>query len=990
MERKVFEKPGSSYRGKPFWAWNGKIEKEELDFQINCLKEMGFGGAFLHSRTGLETDYMSEEWLGLIGYAAERLKQKGMEAYLYDEDRWPSGTCGGEVTRRKEFRAKSMIYEEITDWTKYIRPENFLGLFAVETEGRGVKSYRKISSPKEAEEGEKVLCFRYIYMSGDSFYNGYTYADTMNRKATERFIELTHEKYKKSLGDKFGKEIIGIFTDEPHRGPLLNGFGRKEKEKEIEIPYTYKLFKEFEQRKGYKIEDRLPLLWFGKTGEPFCKEMYDFIEVEEELFLENFAEPYYEWCKRNNLLVTGHVLHEDNLASQTTMCGSVMRYYEYMDYPGMDNLCEENYAYNVPALVRSVARQLGKKFVLDELYAATGWKMRLADYKHTGDWQSVTGVTLRCPHLSWYTMKGEAKRDYPASILHQSAWYKDFSAVEDYFSRIHYLMTLGESTIDTAIINPVESAWGLTNEYAYKDCFAATQPLYQRIEKEYYELYKGLLLRGAETDYIDEGLFSKYGTAENGGIRCGKAIYKKIILNGNLNLRSTTLKALKEFLKEGGKVYVVGGLPRYLDGIAHDFRKDLDGAIKTDFNVEKVYACICDGKTETGDGRLIVAKRKTETEEILLFLNATKENFDATIRIRTPLNCIRLDLRTGGFEAMDYIRKGQELVVKRHFEKDEELALLLTQEPEPPREGDKKYIPVQMPESFDYSLDEPNFLVLDNAEFYLNGEKQGYDYVLNIDRKTREKFGLEVRHAEMIQPWFKKKYFPELDKKYCRLSLIFCFDCESIPEDAGIMTEEYRNTEIFLNGQKIDVSMPKRTKIDNCFRITDIPPDLFRKGENEIEISFDFYENTNIEGIFLCGKFGVRKGEKKDTIVSLPEKLKFGDICLQGLPYYGGRVKLSAPIPCGEYFLKTEEVSCAVAYINGKIMAFPPYKTEIDVDNGKLLIELVMTRNNLFGCSDENGNHNRVLPQGLCFPVELYKIKNEKNPKTLKTKEGKM
>ena len=864
--------------------------------------------------------------------------------------------------------------EEITDRTKYIRSENFLGLFAVETEGRGVKSYRKISCPKEAEEGEKVLSFRYIYMQMDSFYNGYTYIDTMNREATERFIELTHERYKRSLGDKFGKEITGIFTDEPHRGPLLNGFGRKEKDKEKEIPYTYALFKEFEKRKGYKIEDRLPLLWFGKTGEPFCKEIYDFIEVEEELFLENFAKPYYEWCKRNNLLVTGHVLHEDNLASQTTMCGSVMRYYEYMDYPGMDNLCELNYAYNVPALVRSAARQLGKKFVLDELYAATGWKMRLADYKHTGDWQSATGVTLRCPHLSWYTMKGEAKRDYPASILHQSAWYKDFSSVEDYFARMHYLMTLGESAVDTAIINPVESTWGLTNEYAYKDYFAATQPLYQRIEKEYYELYKGLLLRGAEVDYIDEGLFSKYGTAENGGIRCGKAVYKKIILNGNLNLRSTTLKALKEFIKEDGKVYVVGEMPCYLDGEAHDFTDELSGAVKTDFDVEKVYEYIRDIEVETGERRLIVSKRVMGEEKIILFLNSSREeSFNAEIVVRTNLNCMEIDLRTGEYRAAEYIRTNEGLKIKKHFDRDEEYVLFLTRMEEPLREEKRAGKAVSLPESFDYSLDEPNFLVLDNAEFYLNGEKQGYDYVLNIDRKTREKFGLEVRHAEMIQPWFKKKYFPELDKKYCRLSLIFCFDCESIPEDAGLMTEEYRNTEIFLNGQKIDVSMPKRTKIDNCFRITDIPPDLFRKGENEIEISFDFYENTNIEGIFLCGKFGVRKGEKKDTIVSLPEKLKFGDICLQGLPYYGGRVKLSAPIPCGEYFLKIEEVSCAVAYINEQIMAFPPYKTEIDVDNGKLLIELVMTRNNLFGCSDENGNHNRLLPQGLYFPVELYK-----------------
>ena len=977
MDFEELKNPGAEYRGKPFWAWNGKIEKEELEFQINCLKEMGFGGAFLHSRTGLETEYMSEEWRELIGYAAEKLQEKGMEAYLYDEDRWPSGTCGGEVTRTKEFRAKSMIYEEITDRTKYIRPENFLGLFAVETEGRGVKSYRKISCPKEAKEGEKVLSFRYIYMQGDSFYNGYTYIDTMNLEATERFIELTHERYKKSLGDKFGKEIMGIFTDEPHRGPLLNGFGRKEKDKEKEIPYTYCLFKEFENRKGYKIEDRLPLLWLGKAGEPFCKEMYDFIEVEEELFLENFAKPYYEWCRRNNLLVTGHVLHEDNLASQTTMCGSVMRYYEYMDYPGMDNLCELNYAYNVPALVRSAARQLGKKFVLDELYAATGWKMRLADYKHTGDWQSATGVTLRCPHLSWYTMKGEAKRDYPASILHQSAWYKDFSTVEDYFARMHYLMTLGESAIDTAIINPVESTWGLTNEYAYKDYFAATQPLYQRIEKEYYELYKGLLLRGAEVDYIDEGLFAKYGKAEGAVLCCGKAGYKKIILNGNLNLRSTTLKELNEFIKEGGKVYVVGEKPCYLDGEAHDFTDELSGAVKTDFDVERVYEYIRDTEVETEERRLIVSKRVMGEEKIILFLNSSREeSFDAEIVVRTNLNCMEIDLRTGEYRAAEYIRTNEGLKIKKHFDRDEEYVLFLTRKEEPLREEKKAIEAVSLPESFDYSLDEPNFLVLDNAEFYIDGERQGNDYVLNIDRKIREKFGLEARHGEMIQPWYKKKYFPVQDKKYCRAVLVYRFDCESIPEEAEIMTEEYRNTQILLNGQKLDISKAKRTKIDNCFRITEIPFELFRSGENEIEISFDFYEETGIEGIFLCGKFGVRKGEKKDTVIPLAEKLKAGDLCLQGLTYYGGRVTLNVPMPNGKYLLESKDLACALIIANGKRIAFPPYRAETEVIEEKLKIELVMTRNNLFGCSDENGNHSRLLPQGLCFPIELYKVKN--------------
>lgn len=44
------------YRGIPFWSWNGILEKQEIIRQVYVLKEMGFGGFFMHSRTGLATE----------------------------------------------------------------------------------------------------------------------------------------------------------------------------------------------------------------------------------------------------------------------------------------------------------------------------------------------------------------------------------------------------------------------------------------------------------------------------------------------------------------------------------------------------------------------------------------------------------------------------------------------------------------------------------------------------------------------------------------------------------------------------------------------------------------------------------------------------------------------------------------------------------------------------------------------------------------------
>lgn len=104
-----FKNPGMEFRGKPFWSWNGKLEKGELLRQVHIMKDMGFGGFFMHSRTGLITEYLDKEWFDLINVCADEAEKLGMEAWLYDEDRWPSGTAGGMVTEKtKAYRLETI------------------------------------------------------------------------------------------------------------------------------------------------------------------------------------------------------------------------------------------------------------------------------------------------------------------------------------------------------------------------------------------------------------------------------------------------------------------------------------------------------------------------------------------------------------------------------------------------------------------------------------------------------------------------------------------------------------------------------------------------------------------------------------------------------------------------------------------------------------------------------------------------------------------
>lgn len=96
-----FKNPPREYRGMPFWSWNCKLEMEELERQIEELKEMGFGGFFMHVRTGMDTPYLSDEYMEMVRGCVEKAKAEGMRACLYDEDRWSSGAAGGLVTKEK-------------------------------------------------------------------------------------------------------------------------------------------------------------------------------------------------------------------------------------------------------------------------------------------------------------------------------------------------------------------------------------------------------------------------------------------------------------------------------------------------------------------------------------------------------------------------------------------------------------------------------------------------------------------------------------------------------------------------------------------------------------------------------------------------------------------------------------------------------------------------------------------------------------------------
>ena len=106
----------SKCRPIPFWSWNERLSVDETRRQAEEMHKAGMGGYFMHARGGLQTEYMSQEWFDNISAGIEVAKEKGMGAWAYDENGWPSGFGNGFVN------GKGIEYQQ-----KYLRHAKYCG-----------------------------------------------------------------------------------------------------------------------------------------------------------------------------------------------------------------------------------------------------------------------------------------------------------------------------------------------------------------------------------------------------------------------------------------------------------------------------------------------------------------------------------------------------------------------------------------------------------------------------------------------------------------------------------------------------------------------------------------------------------------------------------------------------------------------------------------------------------------------------------------------
>jgi len=920
----------ATWRPAPFWSWNDDLDQKELARQIREMADKGWGGFFMHSRVGLVTGYLSPQWMDLVRACVEEAKATGTEAWLYDEDKWPSGFAGGMVPEAdRAYRSRALVLlnkEQITEDDEVLLGKN-----------------------------GKFICKR-VSPFGSRWFNGTCYVDLMNPEAVRYFLEVTMERYAQEVGEHFGKEIPGVFTDEPCY--LMEGHYDVPV-----IPWSDYLPAYFEKLKGYDIQKHLGELFFDEGD--FQKIRYDFYDAATKLFRDSFSCQYYKWCEKHNLKLTGHFMAEDHLAYQTQWVGAAMPHYEYMHWPGIDKLSRHLEQLITVKQLTSVTDQLEKERAFCEVFGCIGQQSSFFHRKWIGDWQAALGINFVNEHLSLYSMRGERKRDYPANLFYQQPWWEEEGQFAEYLGRVSKAISQGKRVLDILVVHPISSVWSLYSPLHKQTDLA----LEKTIEVPFEELSRALIEAKLDFHYGDEMLMEDYGEVRGDKFVVGSHEYHTVVVPPAITLRENTVKLLTAFAQAGGRIVFLQQKPQRVEGASAELNisgEVFDTVPELVAFLDEVYSQrikITDTLTGENAKQVFCHERETDFGR-LYFLANTSETRETRVCIAPPCGYKQLsiiDLNTG----------------EEYLAPAEDGKLELTMAPA----GSILLCAAQM----ERELPEPPLYLASGIAFPVqlvkDQELAGWqvevleDNVLPLNKVTLDLAGKRVLTDAPIAKVWHDHFYPAPEGTPFRAE--YSFVAEEEIEDLIAVIEVAENLDrILFDGREVKPlkSPGQKGALDPAYswkdpNFTKVPlgtvtagrhslvlegkkvNNITEPGQHERVEDFLNHKPTEVETVYLVGNFSVSNFDNRCFALKAPEAPQPEDLTASGYPFYAGKARFETSFTSEanqRLVLELGHVKAAdvKVYLNGKEIAtlyWAPYAVELTeyLQEGENKLEVV-------------------------------------------------
>jgi hypothetical protein len=937
---RTFADPPAEYRSTPLWVWNDLMTRGEIKRQLEEFKARGIGGAFIHPRPGLITPYLTDEWFSLCAYAVDTGKALGLKIWLYDENSYPSGFAGGHVPAAMPDAGRSGLRMRKFEGT----PATFdpAPLVVLRKTLTGFEDVTGKLRPGSSD-GAVYYVFDVVHAAPSPWHGGFTYVDLMRKDVTEKFLDLTLNGYKRVIGKEFGLAVPGVFQDEAEISPA----GGREA-----VNYTPALFQTFQTRWNYDLRPNLVAL-FEDVGN-WKRVRHDFYATLLDLFIENWAKPYYAYATDNALAFTGHYWEHEWPSPRGVPDSLAMAAYAHM--PGIDILMNEwrddPHAQfgNARAVreIRSAANQQGRRRTLSETYGASGWDLTFADQKRIGDWEYALGVNFLNQHLSYATIKGARKRDHPLSFSDHEPWWPYYNTLADYFGRLSVVMSLGRQVNRILVIEPTTTAW-----MSYSP--AAESEEFRTVAADFQAFVHLLEAEQIEYDLVSEKTLQEFASVSHARMNVGSRSYSLIVFPPGLrNLEDSTVAFVRDYLIRDGKIVSWVTPPDYVNGIVtEDLRllqdsfgdRWLNSGPGNGFDKLRTYGS--PAVTFSGlppASKVFHQRREFDGGQLVLLVNSDPSAAAGGTMTLAGGSAEEWDPFTGKVGPYPFVRHGGKLDVAFSLPPGGSLLLCLkderTKPPAAPPELGWEEVAAEGALAVEPLA--PNVLTLDYCDLVLGGKTEKDLYFYDAQRKTFQAHGLDQNPWDSAVQY--KTNIIDLDKFPANSGFEAIFWFRAVKGDVGDFREVTAVVErpalfrVLINDKEVQAE-PGEWWLDRAFGVYPVGAHIV-SGRNKITVKArPFTIHTELEPVYLLGDFGLAAAARGFEIRPA-SPLTVGSWKTQGWPFYGAGVRykrtliLPPDAPRADYRLRLGSWLGATAevFVGGKRVgtaAFAPNEVDL-------------------------------------------------------------
>ncbi len=927
-----FSNPSSEYRTAPFMVWNGKVTEAEIDRMLKDFKDAGCGGAFIHPRPGMITEYMSNEWYSLYRYAVDKGKEMGLDIWIYDENSYPSGFAGGHVPEEmpESYNQGQGLTLTKTDLLPDKTDEYFIIL---KKEGDQWADITNNLSQYKKAKGEYYL-YKKTYLGKSDWYGGYSYVDLLVPGVTEKFIDITMKGYEKTIKDEFGKSVFGIFTDEPN----ISSPGG--------LRWTPDLFDVFREQWGYDLKPLLPLL-NEETGN-WKQVRHNYMETLLQMFVDRWSKPWHSYCEANNLKWTGH--YWEHGWPQMNDGPDNMAMYAWHQVPAIDMLFNQFDEIspqaqfgNIRAVkeLRSAANQTGRSRTLSETYGGGGWDETFKDFKRLGDWEYVLGVNFMNQHLAHMTLTGARKYDYPPVFTYHSPWWSDYRVLNDYYGRLSFVMSKGVQKNDILVLEPTSTLWSY---YVH----AGSSPKLMEIGTGFQAFVTALEKNQVEYDLGSENIIKDLGKVENGRFVVGSASYSTIVLPPMMEtLNKPTFNLLRQFAEQGGRI-ITFSAPTRIDGAVNDELAELLASttvtslpeLSKDI-IARYFSSDDFGITFNG-GNLYHHRRRFADGELVFLVNSSMDEAVAGSLSMPGKGMLEMDALNGEIYTYPSSKEGNKLSTSFRIEPAGSLLLYCSAKrpenyPERPRKAGSNAVTATSRTTVSRLRD--NALTIDFCDVTVKGEthkKQHFSRAADIAFKAH---GFANGYPWNTSVQYKRNILDRDNFKDGGFTASYHFTVNDAFDYSGIKLVSER-PELFtvkINGHIVE-ALPGEWWLDRSFGVYPIGGQV-KKGSNTVELSISPMRIfAEIEPVYITGNFSVVPEQEGWSIGAPQESFTLGSWKDQKQPFYSWDMSYSKTYTLddltGRYAVKLNKWNGTVAevYVNGQkagIIAFAPWQLDV-------------------------------------------------------------